>query len=193
MKEKSIDSYIFLLIGANILFISLFLVQEARYLISIYPFLLYVIFKYIKVYHFHNTYIIILLLILIFRFALSNTLYSFDRINNINFNVDYSINKLNAIKFKKDLLVDYDLVSENRRTTYFFLDKANVLYYNATKENIVYIGKKKNFYRLVDYMKKSGYIVFNVKNYQYPLLIKNGLYPDSDIFFMSRKRLKESL
>lgn len=181
--EKKI--FLFLLILMNVALLTIFLVQEPRYLIAVYPFMIYVLFLYINKEVMVKIFILILVCVLVLRFYLAGTEYTLDRNWNINFNVDYSINKenrttlLNQMKEK-----DFDIVSENNRVTYFLFGQ-NASYDFIQKDQLIYIGEEKQLNSLLEFLiNRKGYKIKKVLKTQLKFLIKNGLKPDSEGFIV---------
>lgn len=181
--EKRI--FLFLLVSMNVALLTIFLVQEPRYLIAVYPFIIYVLFLHMNKEILGRSFVTILICILVMRFYFAETENTLDRNLNINFNVDYSINKENRIKLLNQIEEnDFDIVSENNRVTYF-LFKQNVRYDFIQKDEFLYIGEENQLNILLGYLKnQKGYKIKNIVKTQLKFLIKNGLKPDSEGFII---------
>lgn len=185
--EKRI--FLFLLILMNVALLTIFLVQEPRYLIAVYPFIIYILFLYINKEILAKSFVFALLCVLVIRFYLAGTEDTLDRNLNINFNVDYSINKESRIKLLNQREEnDFDIVSENNRVTYLLFGQ-NVRYDSIQKEQFLYIGEEKQLNNLLDYLKnQKGYKIKKVVKTYLKFLIKNGLKPESEGFFIKLEK-----
>ena len=182
-----------LFILSNIAFVAVFPSQSARYIISTLPFLFVVIVKPIQNIKlktsFLYVYLIFLLLFIPYRLYKRHDEETFVRKGTINFEVNYSINKINSKNLRKEIGVDYDLIADTfkGRVAYFLFNKSCVDYATTRKEDVFFAGPKNSFLKYKKWLASKKITISLEEKLQYNFILRHELKADSAVYKLKLK------
>lgn len=184
--------YITIFILLNLMFVVSFPSQDARYLLVIFPFLLWACFdrclpqkpmRFLLI-----GYIALISTILVYRLLMPVDAIKLDKNVSLNFSVDYSLNKYNSQKFNEMMIDDYDLIAETfkGRVTYFLLGKPATSIEKLKKVNIVYAGSVVGLRRFKAQLKRRADII-SIEDMGLEFNLRHSLEDDSRAYHLKVK------
>lgn len=189
LRSKEIqNTFLMFFLMMNLFFVMVFPWQTPRYLLVILPFIAYYTSVYTSALASKNLFLIVynlfLFCALIFRIMFLDGSSLLGRVPNINFDINYTVNKINSEKFSGYLGGDYDLVSYTYqgRVSHFLFNKPSVNYNDTTNENIVYVGSPSNFLNFKSTLKRRQIFIVSEEDQHLEFNLRHGFVPEARLY-----------